>query len=308
MDTGKVGLKEIRRILRRNKRSILWSNVIGSDFSFLESWATNLVFKIEPMVFYKQLSIDENSFLSVTFPLNDFLTSGTWPSFAMVDFEKPSKSGDEFYDYVDSIFDNLRERNITVASGHTGSYGNIDYGVVGTMALVGVRKPIFSFKRVEEDDSYYFLGKIGTELSFFKNSGKVGSSISASELSVERYIKELVKIRTIVHYIHDVSEGGLMRALLEISEFVKSGFNVSSDDIIRASANGVEEYGAGIFSASSSGSLIVSVDSERKVEFEKAMNRKSFPVFEIERRKNGITVDAKKVSGRDSILEFLSKA
>ena len=306
MDIGKVGLKEIRRILTRNKDSIIWSNVIGSDFSFLKSGPTNLVFKIEPMVFYKHMTIQENALLSVTYPLNDFLTSGTWPSFAMIDFERPSKSGEEFYDYIDGIFDNLRERNIKVASGHTGSYGNIDYGVAGTMALVGLRRPMFSFRRVEEADSYYFIGSIGNELSFFKHRGIEGSDISASELSVERYVKELIKIRAIVHYVHDISEGGLMRALEEISDLVKSGFNVRSEDLLEVSAKGVEKYGAGLFSASSSGSLIVSVDSGRNEEFERVMHRKSVPIFNIERRKRGITLDGKRASGRDGILEFLS--
>jgi hydrogenase maturation factor len=306
VDIGKVGINEIRRILRRNKDSILWSNVIGSDFSFLKSGSTNLIFKIEPMVFYKHMTVQENAFLSVTYPLNDFLTSGTWPSFAMIDFERPSKSGEEFYDYVDGILDNLRQRNIKVASGHTGSYGNIDYGVAGTMALLGLRRPIFSFRRVDEDDSYYFIGSIGNELSFFKHRGDEGSHVIASELSVESYVKELIRIRAIVHYIHDVSEGGLMRALEEISDLVKSGFNVSSEDLLKVSAKGVEEYGAGLFSASSSGSLVVSVSSGGKEEFERVMHRKSVPIFKIGRRKRGITLDGKRASGRDGILDFLS--
>lgn len=301
-----MGLKEIKGILTRNREAIMESNVIGSDFSFLKQGTMNLIFKIEPMVFYKSLTIFENSLLSVIFPLNDFLTSGTWPSIAMIDFEKPVNAGNEFYDYVDGIFKNLMDRNIKVASGHTGSYGNLNYGVAGTMALLGLKKPIFSFKRVKDDDSYYFLGTIGNELSFFKHKGKRGRGISPLDLSVERYVKELIRIRSIVHYIHDISEGGLMRALMEISQLVKSGFNVSSQDLLRTSARGIEEYGTGIFSASSSGSLIVSVDSKGKEEFERVMIRNSWPMFEIERTRGGITVDKKKMNDKDGILEFLS--
>jgi len=87
VETGKASLDEIKQILENNRRVMLKSNVVGSDFSFLKVNSSIITFKIEPMVFYESLSIDENALLSVLFPLNDFITSGTWPSIAMVNFE-----------------------------------------------------------------------------------------------------------------------------------------------------------------------------------------------------------------------------
>ncbi|MEM0134484.1 MAG: AIR synthase-related protein, partial [Thermoplasmatales archaeon] len=284
VNLGKAGLKEISAVLKKNSDSILKTNVVGSDFSFFKYGKTNLVFKIEPMIFYKSLTIQENALLSVLVPINDFSTSGTWPSIAMIDFEKPVDVGEEFFDYVDAVFQNLRDRRIKVASGHTGSYGNLGYGVAGTMALVGFKRPIFSFKRIKEDDSYYSVGKLGAELSFFKHKKEGSKADSPLDLSIEKYVKEFIKIRSIVHYIHDISEGGLMRALGEVSALVRSGFNVSSQDVENVAAKGTEEYGARVFSASSSGALIVAVDSKRKKEFEKVIKSKSWPILEIKKR------------------------
>ena len=37
-----------------------------------------------------------------------------------------------------------------------------------------------------------------------------------SELSIEIYIREFLRIRKSVHYVHDLSEGGLSRGLMEV--------------------------------------------------------------------------------------------
>jgi len=302
---GKVGLREVKEILRKNKNSMIESNVIGSDFSFLKRKTTDLIFKIEPMVFYKFLSTRDNARLSAIFPLNDFVTSGTMPSIAMIDFEKTADAGKEFYDYIDGVFKFLNERKIKVASGHTGNYGNLGYGVAGTMALVGFKKPIFSYQRIEKEDSFYLVGKLGAELSYFRDTFRGKRSRYISELSIERYVEEFVKRSKMVHYLHDLSEGGLFRALGEISDLVGCGFNVESKMMEAVAVKEVRDYGSRIFSASSSGSVIASVNSKRKREFENALNERSWPFFEIEKKKKGITLDNKTFSGKDSIAELL---
>jgi hydrogenase maturation factor len=305
VETGKAGLKDIRNILKRNRGVMLKSNIIGSDFSFLKRKEEYLVFKIEPMVFYRSLSINENALLSVIFPLNDFVTSGTWPSIAMIDFEGPTGAGKEFYEYVDRILHLLGERGIKVASGHTGSYGNLGYGVAGTMALVGFNEPIFSFRRVSREDSFYSVGLLGNELSFFRERKGGNVAKDPLDLSIETYISEFLKIRKAVHFVHDISEGGLMRALGELSYLLHFGFNVESGDLKPVTAEGVRDYGSRIFSSSSSGSLVVSVDSKRKKEFEKVAKDNSWYVFEIGKTAGGVTLDGKRYEAADSVLDFL---
>jgi hydrogenase maturation factor len=306
VEIGKVALKDIKGILERNADVMLSSNVIGSDFSYLQKGGAHLVLKIEPMVFYKHLSVEENAILSVIFPLNDFVTSGTWPTIAMIDFERPKGAGIEFYKFVDSVLDVLRERRIKVASGHTGNYGNLGYGVAGTMAFIGMKKPVFNFKRIRETDSFYSVGLLGDEMSFFRGRKMGDRSRSPNDLSLEPYVSKFLKMRRAVHFVHDLSEGGLERGLNEISHLVNSGFNVTSRDLRSVTPIEVKEYGNRIFSSSSSGSLVVSVDSGRRDEFEAEATGNSWPFFEIEKKGKGVTLDGRKFGKADTMLDFIS--
>jgi hydrogenase maturation factor len=303
---GKIDLEEINKILNKNNEVMLKGNRVGSDFTFLSRGRINIIFKIEPMVFYDFLTPKENAVLSVLFPMNDFLTSGTWPSIAMMDFERPSGAGREYFDYMGHVFEILKERKIKVASGHTGWYGNLGYGVAGTMALLGFKRPVFSFKRLKSRDLFYSVGNIGKELLYFSNrKNKGGNGIEPLELSIEKYIVQLIRHRKIVHYVHDISEGGLLRALQEICILGDIGFNINSSDLRRTIPRGIKYFSSSIFSASSSGAIIVSVDPSGKNEFEKIMKDNSWPFIEIEKRNKGVTLDGKKEDKNDRIADIL---
>ena len=303
METGKASLDEIKRILENNRGVMLKSNIIGSDFSFLKAYSSNIIFKVEPMVFYNSLSIEENALLSVLFPLNDFVTSGTWPSIAMLNFEKPAKAGKDYFEYIDRVLKILGRRKIKVASGHTGSYGNLDYGVAGSIAFIGFEDPIFDFRRIREDDLYYSIGALGNELSYFKDSGK--GTHAPSELSIEIYIREFLRIRKSVHYVHDISEGGLSRGLKEVANITHHGFNVSTAALKTVASKGLRDYGPKLFSVSSSGALIVSISQTDEEKFERMLNKKSWPSLRIEKKNDGVTLDGKSYDPKDSIIDFL---
>jgi hydrogenase maturation factor len=306
VEIGKIDLEKINEILTKNSEVMLKGNRIGSDFTFLSSGSLNIIFKIEPMVFYEFLTPEENAALSIIFPMNDFLTSGTWPSIAMIDFERPSGSGGEYFGYMDHVFEILKERKIKVASGHTGGYGNLSYGVAGTMAILGFKRPVFSFKRLKGKDLFYSIGNIGKELLYFSNKkNNRENGIETHELSVEKYITKLIRHRKIVHYVHDISEGGLLRALQEICILQNTGFDVNSRELKRTVPRGAEDFWSNIFSASSSGAIIVSIDPSGKNEFEKIMKDNSWPFIEIEKRKEGVTLDGRKEDKNDRIADIL---
>ncbi len=305
MESGKAKIGEIKRFLAENRDVMLETNVIGSDFSFSSRHVKDLVFKIEPMVFYSSLTSQENAVLSVLFSMNDFLTSGTWPTFAMIDFERPNGAGEEYLDYMNSLINCLRERGIRVAAGHTGNYGNIRYGVSGAIALIGLERPVFSFRRIREDDTFFVLGTIGEEVSYFRASKRRSKPYAPEDLSIEKYITGLLKVKSAVHYIHDVSEGGLKRALQETSELTGLGFNVSSASLKSSSATGIRGYGKKLFSASSSGALILSVDSKRIGGFERLAAENGWKYFEVEKTGDGVTLDGKDYDTKDEVVKFL---
>lgn len=301
-----MSLKRIEEILRDNGDLMLKTNVIGSDFSFMKKGSLSLVFKIEPMVYYGFLTPSENAALSLTFPMNDFRASGTEPAIAMVDMERPTEAGTEYFEYIKLLFAEIRKRRMKIASGHTGSYGNVGYGVSGTMALLGFDKPVFSFKQMREDDVYYSIGTIGTEYLFFLSKiQRKRARLDVSRMSIETYVPTLISNRKMVHYIHDISEGGLLRALAEISLLSKKGFDVSQEKLECVSEKGIKGMGSRLISVSSSGALVVSVDHTKKDEFERVMEDKSWPHMEIETKTKGITLDGERVDYSDDLRRIL---
>jgi len=293
MKLGKIGIQDLERMMKRHGAVMLKSNRIGSDFSFMNLKGISMVFKMEPMVYYPFLSSQENAKLSLAFPMNDFLTSGTFPQVAMIDMEKPMDVGKEYWDYVDSLFTLFEGKGIKIASGHTGNYENIRSGVVGSIALIGYRKPVFSYLRIRERDAFYLIGSIGLETRYFYEKRKYGkSTISEETLSVEKYVLPLLRVKG-VHYIHDLSEGGLIRGLREVSLLTGKGFRVQYSGV-KHLLSGLR-YGSRVerVSSSSSGSILVSVGFRERKSFEDFVTKKGWPFTEIPAGGRGVTLDGK---------------
>ncbi|MGC8644734.1 MAG: AIR synthase-related protein [Thermoplasmata archaeon] len=307
MGRGKAEIGELRGIIRKHRDGMLKSNVIGSDFSFLNERGENMIFKIEPMVYYHFLSPEENARLSLTFPMNDFLTSGTFPGIAMVDFERPRDSGKDYWRYVDSLLGLLEIKGIKVASGHTGNYGNLRSGVAGSMALIGFRKPLFSYARIRKGDAFFVVGRIGLETRYFYEKKMYGrSEVPIEELSVEKYVVSLLKESKTVHYIHDLSEGGLIRALQEVAFLNNEGFEINYSSVRHLIGDVNKGSKLSRLSSSSSGSILVSIGVEHRERFENIARRNSWPYAEVKRGGKNVRLDGKIVSAEDRFSNLVN--
>ncbi|MEM0073201.1 MAG: hypothetical protein QW078_02105 [Thermoplasmatales archaeon] len=300
MNFGKVEIDRLKNIMISHRDAMLESNIIGADFSFGNFGGKTIIFKIEPMVYYSFLTPLENASLSIIFPMNDYLTSGTMPELAMIDFEKPSDVADEYWKYVDFLILGLSDAGVRIASGHTGRYRNIKSGVAGSIALIGFREPVFSYTKIGNHDAFYVVGKIGTEMMFFEERMKhKRSRIGLKELSIEKYVNSLLPYGGKVHYIHDLAEGGLIRGLEEISYLIGGGFDVSYNSVIKLIADGIPGGKSVKLSSSSSGSIVVALDQNFKEEFEDIARRKEWDYAEIRRSGNGVRIDGRRVRSRD---------
>ncbi|MEM0129876.1 MAG: hypothetical protein QXW75_00255 [Thermoplasmatales archaeon] len=301
MSFGKIEIDRLKNIISSHRNAMLESNVIGSDFSFGNFGGKTVVFKIEPMVYYPFLTPLENARLSIIFPMNDYLTSGTMPNLAMIDLEKPSDVADEYWKYVDFLILALSKAGVRIASGHTGRYRNIRSGVAGSIALIGFQEPEFSYAKIGNQDAFYVVGTIGKEMMFFEERLKhTRSGIGLEGLSIEKYVKSLLPYRRNVHYIHDLSEGGLIRGLEEISYLIGGGFDVSYSSVMHLIADGVVGGKSVRLSASSSGSIVVALDPKFKEKFEDIARKKVWNYAQIRRRGNGVRIDGKRVRSRDA--------
>ncbi|MEM0128078.1 MAG: AIR synthase-related protein [Thermoplasmatales archaeon] len=306
MGFGKVDLERLSKIITNHRSAMLESNVIGSDFSFGNFGGRTLIFKIEPMVYYPFLTSIENAMLSLIFPMNDFLTSGREPKIAMIDIEKPADAGDDYWNYVDFLLLELEHRNIKVASGHTGNYENTISGVAGSLALVGFQRPIFSYKRMTKEDAFYVVGRIGAEMEFFLERMKPGKrAFDLEDLSIEKYVRLFSSYKKDIHYVHDLSEGGLIRGLEEISILNRRGFDVNYSATRPLIVDERPGRRAIKLSSSSSGSIVVSVDREYKKEFEDIATANSWQFAEIRCKGRDVTVNGRRVSSHDEFSRLI---
>lgn len=308
MNEGKFELKEIKKIISENSDSMVKTNVIGSDFSHVATKGREFIFKIEPMIYYDFLAPTENAYLSFTFPMNDFLCSGRGPSYAMIDFESPSKSGKDYLSFIRELYKLLRKYDISLVSAHTGRYSNSNYGVLGSLALIGTERPIFCPGRIKGNDTFFAVGKLGIELLFFSNSMKrMKNRINKKRVSVEGFVDAMKENRKTVHFIHDLSEGGLVRGLEELEVLTGRGFDIQTTGFTDLVPEGLRYFGDKIYFASSSGSLVVAVDSSRESSFRMNMEKAGIPVAKLERRSKGIRIDGKKLYWKDDIQDMLNK-
>lgn len=298
---GKLDIESIRKIISNYKGIVADDNGPGWDFSQIEVQGINIIGKIEPMVYYDFLEPEENAYLSLIFSMNDFITSGLKPDLSLVDFEAINFQGSDFLDYISEILSLLGRRGIKMLAAHTGSYGNIKSGVAGSMALIAVNKhPKFSLRRIRKNHKIYIIGKLGLEYEFFRDkiTGNSSSSIKIQDLSIEKMIEDIEEVSSEIYYIHDLAEGGLIRALKEIEPVLNHGFNIDLLDIAKIKADCLSPSEA--LEASSSGAALIISSESYKPNYR-------YGFISIHKAESGILVNGSPYKERGDIISDLFK-
>ncbi len=295
---GKIEIKNIKKIIEKHKDDIVKDNGLGWDYSKFDLNGITVVGKIEPMVYYNFLEPVENSKLSVLFGLNDFLTSGLMPELALVDFESVGEKKEDFIEYVENIILELGKRGIKLLAAHTGDYGNISQGVSGSIALISLnKKPKYSPEKIPREYGIFVSGTLGLEYRYFmeRKIGIKDPKTFPEDLSVENILKCL---NNKVYYVHDLSEGGLFRGLMELTEMLGHGFNIEAQKI---EAIKIPELSAEkVIEASSSGAIIIIADSNYAPP-------KNCKIVRLETAENGIFLDGQRFIGSGDIILDLFK-
>jgi len=294
---GKIALDKLSYLLRKYKTTMVKDNGIGWDYSHAVRNNIDIIAKIEPMMFYKFLRPEENAQLSFIFAHNDFLTSGVRPEYALVDFEKVKDAGIDFEYFLESMLGIFNERGIKLLSAHTGDYGNTEEGISGSLALLTIaKKPKFGLKRIKKPYKIVLIGELGLEYKFFNERiNKQNSTVKISDLSVENYISLLDKR---VYYVHDLAEGGLLRALYELKYVLGHGFEINSVNIEKILAPDLPIESA--LEVSSSGAIIIIT----KNKFELPSHIPHIPILASDHE---ILLDGKPIEPKGDIIQELFK-
>lgn len=257
-----------------------------------------MIASTDPVSFIPSLGPEESAWLSVHAIASDVATSGVPPRFALFELNLPPSLSDELLGrYWKSIHTTCKNLGISIIGGHTGRFQGCDYTVVGgsTMFAIGTEGSY-----VTSD-----MARAGDDLIATKSAAIEATSILARSFprTVERHLGRGILERTKglfrkisvvedaltassvglrqngVAAMHDVTEGGVLSAVLEMADASGLGVDVDSESI--PITNEVSKV-CRLFRidpkfALGQGSLIVASRPERTQEVMKALRRRGIP-------------------------------
>ena len=154
-----------------------------------------------------------------------------------------------------SLGEEARKYNVTIIAGQTAAYYGLEIPLL-TSTCLGQR--IRSSKGIAVGDKILLIGEIGGEavwLDCISRGEKFDSWSDFTPLPIILSLQHFEEVKL----IHDVSEGGLKRALYEITSTSNHGMRVSTDEV--KLYPGSENLRGDVFRAPTYGSLVVIVDT-----------------------------------------------
>jgi hydrogenase expression/formation protein HypE len=243
-----------------------------------------LVVTADPLSMIPALGVQDSAWLSVNLLASDLSTCGFPPQFMIVNLSlPPSMSDNEFEEYWSAFHDECKKLGIAILGGHTGRYVGCDYTIIGggvmmtlapenqylssnmskpgdllimtkgvAIAATGILARVFP-ETIEKAYGSAFLKRAQ---SYFHQFSVVEDALTAASAGLRDEG---------VTAMHDVTEGGLLGALYEMSEAAKIGLEIElSDVIVTEEAKLVcDLFNVDPYSTLSEGTLIISVKSEK---------------------------------------------
>ncbi len=198
---GKIGLRDIKEILGEGFKPSLDANLLFDEYVVSVNPAIGLPDKYLGFFAYHYAA----SNVAVAFGI---------PSFALVDFNAPPNySLEKIKSIMRDFIKEAKTYGTRIVGGHTARYEGLTMPLLST-TVIGPR--VRERKKPERGDKVYVAGTLGLESLWL-----LGRTIDVKQLTPLPKALTLQKLDA-VKLMHDVSEGGLLGALLEIS----SSYNV----------------------------------------------------------------------------------
>ncbi len=156
------------------------------------------------------------------------------PKYLVVGLYLPAGSEERILKIITkSLGEEAKKYGVTVVAGQTATYYGIEAPLVTTTCL---GESIGNPKDPKLGDEILLIGEIGGEASWLRNSSKGLTTKEWKKFTPLNIILKLHKIDGVT-LIHDVSEGGVKRALFEVSEALRMMLDINTENIVFA--NGV---------------------------------------------------------------------
>jgi len=254
-----------------------------------------LVVTSDPFSMIPVLGLRDSAWLSIHLLASDLSTCGFPPRFIMVNFSLPPHMKDEeFQEYWNAFHEECKRLGIAILGGHTGRYVGCDYTIIGG----GVMMTIAPENRYLSSN----MSRVGDLIIMTKGVAIAATGILARVFpeTVERVygssflkkaqshfyqfsvVEEALTAASVglrdegVTAMHDVTEGGLLGALYELSEASDAGLDIDLPNVIVTDEAKLvcDLFDLDPYITLSEGTLIVTVKPEKAKEVIKALESK----------------------------------
>lgn len=254
-----------------------------------------LVVTSDPLSVIPALGLRDSAWLSVHLLASDLSTCGFPPRFIIVNLNLPPQmKNEEFREYWDAFHEECEKLGIAILGGHTGRYVGSDYTIIGGGVMMtfapenryiasNMAKPgdlIIMTKGVavaatgilartfpETIEKAYGSSFLKRAQSHFYEFSVVDDALTAASVGLRD---------DGVTAMHDVTEGGLLGALYELSEASKVGLEIDLSDVIITEEEKLvcDLFDLDPYVTLSGGTLIITVKSEKAQKVLKALKSK----------------------------------
>lgn len=254
-----------------------------------------LVATADPLSMIPALGARDSAWLSVNLLASDLATCGFPPQFIMANLSLPPRMSDKkFEEYWSAFHEACAELGVAILGGHTGRYVGCDYTVIGggvMMALApenqylssNMSKPgdllvmtkgvaiaatgILSRVFPETIKKAYGATFLERAQAYFSRFSVVEDALTAASTGLRE---------NGVTSMHDVTEGGLLGALYELSEAAGNGLEIDlAEVIVTEEAKRVcDLFEIDPYTTLSEGTLIITVKSEKAEKVLQALKSK----------------------------------
>jgi hydrogenase maturation factor len=195
-----------------------------------------------------------------------------WPKHLVTGFYLPLGSKErELRTIASSLGAEARRYGVTIAAGQTATYAGIETPLV-TATCMGerVRDPA----DLSSGDDVYVVGEVGGEAIWLK---ELSVGVESDGWRAFTPLPAMLRMHQIgdVKLMHDVSEGGLKKALQEVSEALNVRLDVETHGL--CFADGVRALGEDPLRIPTYGTAVVIVESGEGGEVEKACEELGVP-------------------------------
>lgn len=244
MATGKLPNEVLDKLLKNNiktnRKEVLVGAQVGMDTAQIDFGENVCIVSTDPIT---GASANIGS-LAIDISVNDVSTSGADSIGVLVTILAPVGSTvDEIENIMKDASNRARDLNVQIIGGHTEITDAVNKFIVSTTVIGKInKKNIIKHKSVEFGDYIYmtkYMGLEGTAILASDKKNQLKGTLSDKELkeaqnlfnSISVKKDGMTAIKSEVHYMHDVTEGGIYGAIYEAYQGIHKGVEIIKEDI-----------------------------------------------------------------------------